>query len=109
MRRAAAFFFAVPMHRVVEGPSRCFQVTPLDAAVRAAPSHGRDTMWHTGPVTNVTNSGNPMYLRTYIAEVSLCQANDALLRMYHLQVAKMRQVHVPVYPVPLCIAGVFAS
>jgi hypothetical protein len=49
-------------------------------------------MVDSGPVLNVTNSGNPMYLRTYVAEVMLCHPNDSLLRLYHMQVTKMRQV-----------------
>lgn len=35
-----------------------------------------------GPVLNATNTGNPQYLRTYIAEVVLCNPIGNLLRSY---------------------------
>ena len=51
-----------------------------------------------GPVLNVTNSGNPAYLRTYVAEVVLCNPQSALLRVYRRQVALTRQVSGRVPP-----------
>jgi hypothetical protein len=47
-----------------------------------------------GPVLNATNTGQPMYLRTYIAEVVLCYANGSLLELYKAKRRMLMQVSV---------------
>ncbi len=45
-----------------------------------------------GPVLNATNSGKAMYLRTYIAEVSLCYRNGKLLELYAMKNSLVNKV-----------------
>lgn len=57
----------------------------------------------TGPVMNATNSMNPAYLRKYVADVTLCRANDSLLELYQKQDklrAKVRYMFVFVHSHP---------
>jgi hypothetical protein len=51
----------------------------------------------TGPVLNATNSMNPIFLRTYIADVKLCRPNEVLLRTYQSQQKLLAQVR------PMCL------
>jgi hypothetical protein len=46
----------------------------------------------TGPVLNATNSMDPMFLRTYIADIKLCRPNEVLLHMYRRQQNLLAQV-----------------
>lgn len=45
-----------------------------------------------GPVLNATNSMNPLYLCTYIADISLCHPNAKLLMLYKKQQNLRNQV-----------------
>jgi hypothetical protein len=38
---------------------------------------------YVGPVLDASNSGNPVYLRTYVAEVSLCRQLRQSLQLFH--------------------------
>jgi len=62
------------------------------AVARPAPVDWRD--WFVSPTLNATNSSDPGYLRSWVAEVTLCYPNGALLRRYQaLQGLRSRLLH----------------
>ncbi len=50
------------------------------------------TIKKNGPVTDVSNTGDPRYLNTWIAEVVIAHPNGDLIRKYNAQQKRLEEV-----------------
>jgi hypothetical protein len=75
-------------------PTQAHPARPVTDTFRHHATQKATPLVNNAPVTNNTNTGDDVYVGTWVAEVSIAHPNGELIRRYNQQQARLQQIRI---------------